>query len=505
MKDHFEGIWRALGAWHVYAALLLLWVAALVSLPELNFTLVALNLVALVLVTGLRLYCALLPSRSHLAHPAKTEPFVSIHVPTHNEPPELVIQTLHALKRLNYSNYEVIVLDNNTQSEDVWRPVQRECGHLGRKFTFLHLDHMSGFKAGALNICHKVSRPETAFILVVDADYCVAPDLINEALAYFSGESIGLVQFPQAYRNAGASNQGMLKEYEHYFDVYMNMANHHDCVLSTGTVSMVRRKALTVSGGWSSKTITEDCELGLRLCRNGFRGIYVSKQLGKGLMPDALQTIKTQRERWVFGNMQTLSSFLRLPLGKIKPRQYLGILAQLTAWFNFMMIPILGALSGALGLALAPSPVYQGILDTGLVSIWLYLLWTFVFFCLAFRNGKHVFRDAAAAYVVHLGMAWEGATGWLRCLCRENIMFKRTNKFPERNRSSNLGASLLFSGALAATGLVTLGLELYVQAILAWIAVPIFAAVLLLRTFAERTESIKPSRVCQAGSSNAQT
>ncbi len=44
-------------------------------------------------------------------------PRVSIHVPTHNEPPQMVIGTLDALARLDYPDFEVIVLDNNTASE----------------------------------------------------------------------------------------------------------------------------------------------------------------------------------------------------------------------------------------------------------------------------------------------------------------------------------------------------------------------------------------------------
>ena len=52
-------------------------------------------------------------------------PFVSIHLPCHNEPPEMVIQTLASLARMDYRNFEVLVLDNNTKSEDVWKPVER--------------------------------------------------------------------------------------------------------------------------------------------------------------------------------------------------------------------------------------------------------------------------------------------------------------------------------------------------------------------------------------------
>ena len=64
-------------------------------------------------------------------------PRVSIHVPCYNEPPDMVIETLDALARLDYDNYEVIVLDNNTPDPAVWQPVAAHCAALGQKFPLL--------------------------------------------------------------------------------------------------------------------------------------------------------------------------------------------------------------------------------------------------------------------------------------------------------------------------------------------------------------------------------
>ena len=51
-------------------------------------------------------------------------PFVSLHVPAHNEPPDMVIETLRALARLDYPRYEIVVIDDNTDDERLWRPVR---------------------------------------------------------------------------------------------------------------------------------------------------------------------------------------------------------------------------------------------------------------------------------------------------------------------------------------------------------------------------------------------
>jgi cellulose synthase/poly-beta-1,6-N-acetylglucosamine synthase-like glycosyltransferase len=71
-----------------------------------------------------------------LAIPEKS-PRVSIHVPTYNEPPQMVIETLNALARLDYDNYEVIILDNNTPDRAVLGAGGSALPHAGAEFPLL--------------------------------------------------------------------------------------------------------------------------------------------------------------------------------------------------------------------------------------------------------------------------------------------------------------------------------------------------------------------------------
>ncbi|MET0681273.1 MAG: glycosyltransferase, partial [Burkholderiales bacterium] len=92
------------------------------------------------------------------------EPFVSIHLPACNEPPEMVILTLDSLARLDYRNFEVVVVDNNTRDERLWRPVEAHCARLGARFRFFHLPEWPGFKAGALNFALRETDPRAEVI-----------------------------------------------------------------------------------------------------------------------------------------------------------------------------------------------------------------------------------------------------------------------------------------------------------------------------------------------------
>ena len=235
-------------------------------------------------------------------------PRVSIHVPCYNEPPAMVMSTLDALARLDYDNYEVVVLDNNTMDPAMWRPVELHCAALGPAFRFHHLDGVRGFKAGALNAALRLSDPDAAFIAVIDSDYQVEPYWLRRALPYFASPKVALVQGPQDYRDGAATifKRMCFEEYRGFFHIGMVERNEHDAIIQHGTMTIVRRDVLEEVGGWSAWCITEDTELGLKLFEAGYGAAYIPQSMGRGLSPDTLGAFMSQRYRWVYGAMQIL-------------------------------------------------------------------------------------------------------------------------------------------------------------------------------------------------------
>ncbi len=242
-----------------------------------------------------------------LAMPADA-PLVSIHVPTYNEPPAMVIETLNALSRLDYENFEVVVLDNNTVDAAVWRPVESHCAALGPRFRFFHRDRVQGFKAGALNEALRLADPMAQFIAVIDSDYQVERFWLQHSLPYFAAPDIALVQGPQDYRDGTQSvfKSMCYEEYRGFFHIGMVERNESNAIIQHGTMTIVRRDALEKVGGWSTWCITEDTELGLKLFEAGYGAAYIPESLGKGLTPDTLGAFMTQRYRWVYGAMQIM-------------------------------------------------------------------------------------------------------------------------------------------------------------------------------------------------------
>ena len=236
------------------------------------------------------------------------QPMISIHVPAYNEPPEMLIQTLNALAKLDYDCYEVLVIDNNTKDAKVWQPVALHCEKLGNKFRFFHVDPLSGFKAGALNFALKQTTPGAEIVAVIDSDYIVEPGWLAELMPAFTEANIAIVQAPQAYRDA---DENLFKtmcnvEYQGFFEIGMVTRNERNAIIQHGTMTLIRREVLDQVGGWAEWSITEDAELGLRIFEQGYDAAYTSQSFGRGLIPDTFKDYKKQRHRWAYGSMQIL-------------------------------------------------------------------------------------------------------------------------------------------------------------------------------------------------------
>jgi glycosyltransferase involved in cell wall biosynthesis len=234
-------------------------------------------------------------------------PFVSLHVPAHNEPPDMVIQTLISLRRIEYPEFEVICVDDNTQDEAMWRLVAEWCATHGVKFA--HLQDWPGYKSGALNYAlREMTDPRAELIGVVDSDYQIEPGFLSRCAPLFADPRIGFIQAPQDYRDWSAAPyyRRLYYSYKYFFAVSQPSRNERNGAIFAGTMGLIRRSALGQAGGWDEWCITEDAELSLRLLAGGWGGLHVDQSWGEGIMPLTFEALKGQRYRWCFGGIQIL-------------------------------------------------------------------------------------------------------------------------------------------------------------------------------------------------------
>ncbi|MFP5505188.1 MAG: glycosyltransferase [Gammaproteobacteria bacterium] len=313
--------------------------------------------------------------------PDERLPKVSVHVPAYNEPPEMMIETLNALAALDYPDFEVIVIDNNTKDPAVWEPVRDHCAALGPRFRFFHEDPLAGFKAGALNFALRQTAPDAEIIAVIDSDYIVHPRWLRDLVPQFDNQRIGIVQAPQDYRDAreNAFKAMCYAEYRGFFYIGMITRNERNAIIQHGTMTMVRKSALEQVDGWAEWCITEDAELGLRIFEQGLEATYIPKSYGRGLMPDTFVDFKKQRFRWAFGSVQILrrhaGNLLRRGNGRLTAGQRYHFVAGWLPWLadGVNLLFNIAALCWSMAMLFAPTKVDPPLLVFSILPLALFV------------------------------------------------------------------------------------------------------------------------------------
>src|SRR5262245_34529005 len=304
-----------------------------------------------------RLIAAALPSVEGYA------PKVSIHVPAFREPPEMLKATLDSVARLDYPNFECVVVINNTPDPAFWRPIEDHCAALGERFKFINQDNVSGYKAGALRLALAHTAADAEIIGVIDADYVVRPDWLRDLVPAFADAKVGMVQAPQDHRDGDRTvmHHAMNGEYAGFFDIAMVPRNEANAIIVPGTMCLIRREALTSAGGWSSDTIVEDSDLGLVVLERGWQVHYTNRRYGHGLLPDTFEAYKKQRHRWAYGGFQILRKHWRhlLPRAVGLTREQKREFA--LGWLNWLGAEAIGVVVAVLNLVWMPVVAFAGI------------------------------------------------------------------------------------------------------------------------------------------------
>lgn len=376
--------------------------------------------------------------RRMLPMPAASDelPKVSIHVPAYNEPADMLLETLDALARLDYPDFEVLVIDNNTKDAAVWRPVEAHCRALGERFRFFHVDPLAGFKAGALNFALAQTAADVKIIAVIDSDYKVEPQWLADLVPAFSDEKVAIVQAPQDYRdqNESAFKAMCYAEFRGFFHIGMITRNERNAIIQHGTMTLVQRTALERVGGWAQWCITEDAELGLRLFEHGYEAHYLPRSYGRGLMPVTFIDYKKQRFRWVYGAMQILRNHAGALFARGDTRLTAGqryhFIAGWLPWLadGLNLIFNLAALCWSIGMIVAPHRIDPPLMMFSVLPV---SLFTFKLIKLAHlyvsRVGANI-RQTFAAALAGLALSHTIGLAVIKGMITRNEPFFRTPK-----------------------------------------------------------------------------
>ena len=363
-----------------------------------------------------------------------TFPKVSIHVPAYFEPPDMLKATLDAVSRLDYPNFECVVIINNTPDPAFWQPIQDHCRALGERFKFINAEKVEGFKAGALRIAMQRTAVDAEIIGIIDADYVVEPDWLKDLVPVFADARVGLVQAPQDHRDGDRSlmHYIMNGEYAGFFDIGMVQRNEANAIIVHGTMCLIRRAAMDMAGGWAGDTICEDTDLGLAIIEHGWLTHYTNYRYGHGLLPDTYEAFKKQRHRWAYGGFQIVKKHWRrfLPrASRMSPDQRREFAL---GWLNWLGAETLGVLVAILNLIWVPIVAFADIAIPDKI-LTLPIIATFVVslvhFVAMYRLRVPVkWGQMLGAMVAAMSVQWTVSRAVANGLITEHLAFARTSK-----------------------------------------------------------------------------
>ncbi len=172
------------------------------------------------------------------------------------------------------------------------------------------------------------------YVVIYDAEDIPDPLQLKKAYLAFNkvGPDIKCLQAKLNYYNPQQNwlTRFFTAEYSLWFDVILTgLQSIQTTIPLGGTSNHFRRQDLIDLEGWDPFNVTEDCDLGIRLFKRGYKTAIIDSTT----MEEANSNVKNwlrQRSRWIKGYMQTYLIHMRNPLDFATSQGIHALLFQLT-------------------------------------------------------------------------------------------------------------------------------------------------------------------------------
>lgn len=234
-------------------------------------------------------------------------PPVSVLVPAFNEA-KLIERTVRSLLAMDYPQLEIVVIDDGSTDGTgrlVEALVRRYATGSGTAEVKL-VGKPNGGKATALNAGLRAASHD--FVLCVDGDSELSPETLRRAVRHLRDPEIGAVAGNVKVKNR-TNFWTRLQALEYVEGLNMVRAAQSSVRLVNiipGPVGLFRREALVAAGGYSPDTYAEDCDVTLKLLRQGWRVVYEPEAVAWTEAPTSLLDLLKQRYRWTRGILQAV-------------------------------------------------------------------------------------------------------------------------------------------------------------------------------------------------------
>lgn len=279
---------------------LLLYNIALVPVIFFSFLLLLLTLIHL-----------LLPKKN-MHHKELIEPSVTVQIPSFND--SIAARCIEACLKFKYKKLQIMILDDSTdeKTQKLLKAYESE-----PRVEYIHRTNRNGYKPGALkDAMHKVKGE---IIVIFDADFVPQVNFIEKIVQPFADKKVALVQAGQGFLN---THTNLITKFASYLlmtlhTIIMPINDKINTVFFCGTAGAIRKSALLASGGWNTKSITEDSDLTVRMLAKGYKTVYMPFDTPSEV-PETFEAFFKQQMRWCFGGVRVFYDHMKLILHKSK-------------------------------------------------------------------------------------------------------------------------------------------------------------------------------------------
>ncbi len=277
---------------------------------------------------------------------------VDIYLPIAGEDIDIIRNAWEHVSRIRWKNLNVYVLDDGRS--DVAKEMAQEFG-----FNYIRRDNNFMKKSGNLRNAFPQTKGE--YILILDADFCPRPEILNELAPYMAyNRRCAIVQSPQYFEAATWMNwveQGAAQIQEFFYRYTQVSRNKWKGAICVGTSALYRREALEYMGGFRLKEWSEDVWNGFSLVDRGWQIEYVAVNLSKGRCPDTLRQLFSQQYRWACGSL-SLGKNSEFWKSTLTPMQKICYVSGMMYFMFSAFIPFLVLIPGVAVIWLFPDHVF---------------------------------------------------------------------------------------------------------------------------------------------------
>lgn len=268
---------------------------------------------------------------------------VSIIVPAYNEEIN-AIKTIHNLLQQDYPNFDIIFVDDGSLD----RTYQMINDEFSNNSKVSINTKPNGGKASALNF--GINKTQSEFVVCIDADTQLQTDAVSQLMKCFSIETKNNQEIGAVAGNVKVGNEStMLTKWQ---SIEYTTAQNFDrrafdlingISVVPGAIGGFRKEAIEISGGFTTDTLAEDCDLTIRILRNGYKVVNCVKAIAITEAPETLNEFMKQRFRWSYGIMQ---AFFKNKDACFNPKyKGLGMIALPNIFIFQIILPIFAPLA----------------------------------------------------------------------------------------------------------------------------------------------------------------